>query len=216
MPLDFLLLESSWFDRQLKPALAASWRQRSFQPCQALCMELAGAARRFADTYHISLKGSTLFAVVAGMPYDPNVWRCLVGELLLYSAVELPEIQTAPATLSRLLAPNCPPSPTGQRETFASIQQAHFGSRDLMFGAAFFRSEQVGLNNQVDVRRLADYLVSLSPDAWTTADLAAFTELADEEERTAELEFVRDWFPALRQMYERARERNQVIVCEWQ
>jgi hypothetical protein len=216
MPLDFLLLEGSWFDRQLKPALTASWRQRSFQPCQALCTELAGAAQRFADTYHVGLEGSTLFAVLAEMSYDRNVWRCLVGELLLYGAAELPEIQTAPATLSRLLAPNGPPSPTGSREAFACIQQAHFGSRDLRFGGGFFRPVQVGLNNEEDVRRLTDYLVSLNPDAWTTADLAAFAELADEEDRTAELEFVRDWFPALRQMYERARERNQVIVCECQ
>jgi hypothetical protein len=216
MPLDFLLLEGSWFDRQLKPALTASWRQRSFQPCQALCIELAGAARRFADTYHVSLEGSTLFAVLAGMPYDRNVWRCLVGELVLYGAEELPEIQTAPATLCRLLAPNCSASPTGSREAYASIQQAHFGSRDLMFGARVYHPEQVGVNNEADVRRLTDYLGSVNPDAWTTADLLAFAELVDEEERTAELEFVRDWLPALRQMYERACKRNQVIVCECQ
>jgi hypothetical protein len=214
MPHDFLLLEGSWFEKQLKPALAASWRQRSFQPCQALCLELAGAARRFADTYHVSLEGSTLFAVVAELPFDRNVWRCLVGELLLYGAAELPEIQTAPATLSRLLAPDCPPFPTAQREAFASIQQAHFGSRDLTFGAGFFRPEQVGLNNEMDVHRLTDYLGSVDLDSWTTADLAAFAELADEEDRAAELEFVRNWFPALRHLYERARERNQFIVCE--
>ncbi len=213
---DFFLLEGSWFDEQLKPALAASWRQKSFQPCQVLCLELAGAARRFADTYHVCLEGSTLFAVVAGLSFDRNVWRCLVGEMLLYGAVECPEIQTAPATLGMLLAPHCPPFPTGQREALASIQQAHFGSRDLRFGAGFFRPAQVGLNNQADVGRLADYLGSVIPAGWTTADLAAFAELADEEDRAAELEFVRDWFPALRQLYERARERNQIIVCECQ
>jgi hypothetical protein len=56
----------------------------------------------------------------------------------------------------------------------------------------------------------------VNPDAWKTADLAAIAELGDEEERAAELEFARDWFPALRQLYERARERNQIIVCETQ
>jgi hypothetical protein len=216
MPHYFFLLEGSWFHEQLTPVLAASWRMRSFQPCQALCGRLADVARRFAESFHVSPEGSPLHAVMAGVPFDRNLWRCLVGELLLYGATEVPEIQTAPAALSLLLAPDCPLSPPGPREAFASIQQAHFGSRDLTFGAGFYRPEQTGLNNEADVRRLTDYLGSVNPDAWKTADLAAIAELGDEEERAAELEFVRDWFPALRQLYERARERNQIIVCETQ
>jgi hypothetical protein len=216
MPPYFFLLEAAWFHKELKPALAACWRQRSFQPCQALCAQQAGAARRFAETYHVPLEGSTIFAVAEGLPFDRNLWRCLAGELLLYGAKQIPEIQAAPETLSLLLAPGFPPTPSGAREGFAPIQQVHFGSRDVVFGGGYYRPEQAGLNDVTDVRRLGDYLGSVNPDAWRTADLAPIPELADEEERAAELEFVRDSFPALRQLYERARERNQVVICEIQ
>jgi hypothetical protein len=212
----FLLLEGSRFHEHLQPALAASWRKRSFEPCGVLCAELTPAARRFAETYHVSLDGSSLLYVAAGLPFDRNVWRCIAGELLLYGAAELPEIQTAPVALARLLAPDASVTSVVTREDSAPIQQAHFGSRDIRFGERFYRPDHAGLNDESDVLRLADYLASVNPGAWTTADLAGLAELADEDDRAAELEFVRDCFLALRQLYERARDRNQVVVCETQ
>jgi hypothetical protein len=213
MPQYFLLLEAAWFHNHLKPALATSWRQRSFEPCRALCTQLVEAAHRSRETDHLPLDASTFLAVLQGLPFDRAIWRCLAGELFLHGAAELPLIQTAPETLSRLLAPGFPPTPSGSRESLPPIQQAHFGSRDVMIGAPY-RPEKAGLNDTADVSRLADYLGSVNPDAWTTADLADLAELENEEERAAELYFVRDWFPALRQLYERAREREQVVVCE--
>jgi hypothetical protein len=209
----FLLLDSNWFHDRFRPALAASWRQKSFQPCQALCDELTEAARAFSATYYVSTEGS-LAAVAAGLPFDRHFWRCLVGEALLYSASEIPEIQMALESVTRLLAPGRAPWLDGPREQLAPIHQVHFGSRDLQFGSAIYRPEQVGMNDTEDVRRLSDYLRSLNPSAWTTADLGSADEFADVEGRDAELEYVRESFPALCQLYERANDRHQIIVCE--
>ncbi len=209
----YLLLDSTWFHDRFRPAMVASWRQKSFQPCQALCGELTEAARAFSATYHVFTEGS-LTAVAAGVPFDRHLWRCLVGEALLYGASEIPEIQSTIESLTRLLAPDRTPRLDGPRECLAPIHQAHFGSRDLEFDTAIYRPEQVGVNRVSDVRRLAEYLGSLEPAAWTIADLDSADELLDDEARAGELEYIREWFPPLRQLYERARTREQIVVCE--
>jgi hypothetical protein len=210
----FFVLDGAWFHERLRPALAASWRKKSFQPCQVLCRELAASARAFAETYHVSADGSLVAAIAAGLPFDRNIWRGLVGEALLYGATEIPEIQTAVESLTCLLAPDRGPDPYGPREQFAPIHQAYFGSRDLRFGGGFYRPEQVGLNDHADVRRLSDYLATLDSAAWTIADLEAVSGLTDSESREAELEYLRECLPALCRLYERARDQGQVTVCE--
>src|SRR5438445_8576766 len=77
MPHYFFLLDGAWFHEQLRPALAASWREKSLQPCQALCGELAASAHAFAESYHASADGSLVAAIAAGLPFDRNVWRGL-------------------------------------------------------------------------------------------------------------------------------------------
>jgi hypothetical protein len=209
----FLLLDSQWFHDHFRPAMAASWRQKSFQPCEVLCGELTAAARAFSTTYHVSTEGP-LAAVAAGLPFDRHLWRCLVGEALLYGANEIPEMQLALESLTRLLAPGHPLRLDGPRQQLAPIHQVHFGSHDLEFGVAIYRPEHVGVNFSEDAQRLTDYLASLDPGEWTTANLGSTDEFADEEGRDAELAYVRESFPALRQLYQRARDRDQIIVCE--
>src|SRR5262245_66124779 len=100
----FYVLEQQFFQTRIRPALAAARQGRSFAPCQALCAELLPTARGFHERYH--LEEEMLIAQVArGFLYDRDCWRLLVGEILLVTAVEIPEIETAPETWTWLLAP---------------------------------------------------------------------------------------------------------------
>jgi hypothetical protein len=214
MPLYFLLLDRRTFEEQLRPALAASWRQRSFATCEPLLATLLPAAAAFAERYHTGGSAPLLGRVADGLPFDRNIWRYLVSEVLMFGAADIPDIQTAPETLGWLLARDRLPEGVLERQRLAPIRQAHHGSRDLVFGGGFYRPEHAGYNDGNDVARLADYLAAVDPDRWTAADLAGLPGLADEDERAEELEFVREWFPALRDLYVRAREQDQIVICE--
>jgi hypothetical protein len=207
----FLALDGATFEGEVRPALAAAWLRRSFEPCRALCASLVPAARDYADRYHTG--GESLIQNVAeGLSFDRGFWRLLVGEVLLVAAVEIPEFQTAADTLYLLLAPEVGGDtldlPRGQRP---AILQAHQGSRDLTFGPATYRPDHAGYNNAADVARLADYLAALRPETWTTA---ALRHLEDEDERADELAFAREWFPELRELYRRAHAEGRVLVLE--
>jgi hypothetical protein len=213
MPLYFLLLSEPFFQRQLRPALAASWQQRSFEPCRGLCADLLPAVQAFAVRYHTGHDETLLVRVADGLPFDRDYWRALVGEVLWYGAAEIPELETAPDTLGCLLGPQQVATDL-TRERFAQIHQAHYGARDLVFGGGYYRPEHAGYNDAADVARLADYLAGLDPQAWTPADLSALPDLADEQERADELEYARDWLPPLRDLYRQAREQERIVVCE--
>jgi hypothetical protein len=212
MPLYFMLLDADRFHRQMVPALAASWRQRSFEPCRELGVSLSLAVEAFRAAYFAG-EEPLVGRLAQGLRFDKHYWRLLVGEILLIAAAEVPDIQTVPRTMCCLLALDRLGQDARQRERFAPIEQAHFGSRDLQFGAAVYRPEYAGINDRTDVVRLAQYLGDVNPDRWRVEDLAALSEVP-EEERVEELEFAREWFPALRDLYRRAVERGQVVVCE--
>ena len=159
--------------------------------------ELLPAARAYAEQYHVGGDEPMLARVADGLPFDRACWRALVGEVLLFTAVEIPEFQTCEETLCRLLAPEHYREAVDQRERLAPIQQAHRGTRDLTFGAAVYRPEHAGYNNAADVARLADYLAAVRPEDWRSADLIGLRAARDEAEREEELAFARDWFPAL-------------------
>jgi hypothetical protein len=215
----FLLLDAATFEGQVRPALTAAWRARSFEPCRDLCAALLPAAQAYAENYHTRGVEPFLAQVLRGLPFDRRTWRGLVAEVLLFSALEIPEFQTSPETLCLLLAPeqHRPTLAAGGRSGWppllrAPIQQAHWGSRDLTFGAAVYRPEHAGYNDSADVARLAEYLAAVRPESWTAADLAELG--GDDEERADELAFVREWFPALAELYERARQCGGAIVAE--
>ena len=213
MPLYFLLHDAARFHKALRPALAEAWRRRSFEPCRALCSALAPAAVGFAERYHTGHDEPLLAQVARGaVPFDRDLWRLLVGEALLYGAASVPEILTAPDTLARLVSPGQDVRPS--RTDFAPIHQAHFGTHVLVFGGGFYRPDAAGWNDAANVARLADYLATIDPSLWTTAGLAGLREFADEDERADELEFAREVFPPLRELYRTARDAEQVVVCE--
>jgi hypothetical protein len=127
--------------------------------------------------------------------------------------VDIPELQVNEDTLCALLAPEHYRQNVVDRERLAPIQQAHRGARDLTFGPAVYRPDHAGYNDLSDVGRLADYLGSIQPENWTIADLADLREVV-EEERADELAFTQEWFPALVDLYQRARRDGLAVVHE--
>src|SRR5438105_15906946 len=124
MSIYFFLLDARRFRQEIVPPLAAGWRQRSFRPCQALCASLAPEAAAFAERYHTGPVEPLLCRVARGLAFDRHFWRLLVGEVLLYAAAELPEVQTAPDTFTRLLAPERARQPFVSREDSPPVRQA--------------------------------------------------------------------------------------------
>jgi hypothetical protein len=202
MPRFFMLHDPQRFNDLLSPALAASWRRRSFGPCGALRAALDEELGRFADENRIKREDLFLLRIGGHTPFDRDLWRVLVGEVLLCAAADVPEIPTAAETLGRLLLGN------------VQIVQAHQGTRPLVFGWGWYRPDNAGYNDCEDVLRLSAYLHGLEPARWTTADLGPRREGESEEERQEELEFARATLPPLRAMYERARADGQIIICE--
>ena len=209
-----MLVDADLFSRRISPALAASWQQRSFEPCRPLCTELMPAALAFGDACHTDANEALLCKIAQGLPFDRHFWQVLVGEVLLYGAAELPQIQIAPETLCCLLAPGTYRHGEVRRGCFAAIQQVHFGTRLLLFGTRCYRPECAGYNDIRDVVRLAEYLAAQMPETWTVADLAELRDMVDDEERQEELEFAQESFPALCEMYQRAKAHGQLVVCE--
>jgi hypothetical protein len=208
MLLYFYLLGGSFLRERMRPALTEAWRRRSFTPCRALCDEVvARAARTPPDD-------SVMRQAAQRLPFAREFWHALAGELLVYGCEDLPLIQTAPASLCCLLAAEHRGLGDLPRGQFAAIHQVHFGSRDLRFGGAFYRPDRVGINDEGDVARLLLYLEGIDAGGWQEKMLCPMPEFASAEERAEELAFVRDWWPALVEMYRGALTARQVIVCE--
>jgi hypothetical protein len=208
----FLVHDPALLDGQLGPALGRAWRQRSFAPCVPLCRQWAPAAEDYARRYHVNLD-ETVLAHVEQLPFDRALWRTLVGELLLFTAREVPELPLPAATLSVLLSPGHRPERPDSRAAFAPIHQALYGTRDLLFGPVVYRPDAAGLNRPEDVARLSVYFSAVRPDTWQAADLAGLPDL-DESDRADELELAREWFAALADLHVRAAGQGHSIVVE--
>ena len=213
MPLYFLIHDAALFEGTIRPALAASWAQRSFSPCRSLWETLRPTVASFTERFHLDAEEMLLPKAGKDLPFDRGCWRLLAGEVLLCAAANIPELQTMPDTLDYLLTPGRG-GDEEHRERFTPIQQAHYGARYLTFGAACYRPDRVGVNNCEDVARLATYLAEVRPENWTAEQLAALRGMADDEERADELELAREWFPALQALYRQAGDRKQVVICE--
>lgn len=186
---------------------------RSFNLTRSLCQSLLPCLARFEAEAHIAAETSLMPRVVDGLPFDNSLWRALIGEVLLYAAIETPEIPDAAATLTCLLAPETLRQNQRDRQPAPPIVQIHRGTRDLLFGMWPYRPEWCGWNDGEDVRRLAIYLTSLEPNGWQADQLANLPGLT-EEEREEELQTAGEWLVPLREMYERAASKKQAIVCE--
>jgi hypothetical protein len=200
----FMLIPAERFER-LGGVLRACRLERSFRPAVELCRSLGESAQPFVQREPDGLIEPLTLAVAGGMPFTPERWRLLLGELLLLSAAELPQIETPLEAFAPLIGVEL----AEKRADFAPIQQAIAGSRDLCLGACY-RPEHAGWNDLADVRRLAGWLASIDHSGWDAMKLT----LVQPDQRADELAFAREWFPALVEMYRRAAEAGWVVVCE--
>jgi hypothetical protein len=202
MPLYFMLHDPQRFHGLLSPALAASWRQRRFDSCEQLRTELSAELSRFVEENRIRREDLFLFRAGPSIPFGRDLWRVLIGEVLLCAAADVPEIPAAVETLRRLL-------PSDDR-----IIQAHHGTHPLVFGGGWYRPDNAGYNDRADIARLLKFLQELQPASWTIADFGPWREGESEEQRRDELEFARAALPSLCALHERAMKNEQLIICE--
>jgi hypothetical protein len=202
----YYLVPASLFHDALQPAFTQSFLWRDLAPCRPLCQRLLwGEPALPADCL--------VRQVCAGLPFSRHTWHALVGECLLFGSIDLPRLPATLEALTCLLAPGHAAACDLPRPCFAPIQQVHLGSRDLHFGG-YYRPEHAGYNDRRDVARLLDYLAAQDPEQWCAPMLVPLPGLTSAEERGDELAFVREWWPALVQLYERAAHEELLIVCE--
>ncbi len=200
----FFLLDAHRFQTALIPALAESWRANSFAPARGFCQELESIARGFVRHDSDGAIEPVVVGVGAGkVRFSRDLWRLLAAELLLFAAAEMPEIETPVECLALLLKQQL----SADRNDFSPLQKATFGSRDLLFGSVCYRPDCAGWNDWTDVADLAAWLAQIRPETWSVADLPG-------DDAQDDLEFAREWFPGLVEMYHRAVEQHLVIVCE--
>jgi hypothetical protein len=203
----FFVLEQAFLVEVMGPALTRSYRQRSYAPCQDLCGWL------LARTPAIP-QDAVVRALGEGLPFDRLFWHSLIGECLVYGARDIPRMHLSPDSLCCLLAPDCLTDPDVPRSRFAPIQQVLFGSCDVAFAGGYYRPDHAGLNDRGDVARLAEYLESVDTAIWSPRDLTPLAEYTSADECAEELAYVRDWWPSLVELYQRARANGDVLVCE--
>jgi hypothetical protein len=201
----FMAIEKEWFQNRLTPSLRACWLGRSFGPAVEICRELAEISRSFIQRGGEPPVPPLTLLVPDGLTFDRDRWRALTGELLLFSAAELPEIETPLESYSAVLGLEMPCF----QGDFTPIQQAILGSRDLPFGGAY-RPDAAGWNDLADVERLRSWLAEIDAEEWSSAGLTHVPA----EERDDELAFLREWFPELVAMYRRCGDSRYVLVCE--
>lgn len=210
----FLSLSAETFLQQIRPALSDSWRKQSFNSCRTLCNTVLPAALAYTQRYHLGAEQTLVAKIVEGIPFDRAYWRLLVGEVLLFTALEIPEFPSNSETMRCLLAGASSARSERGRKDLAPIEQALGGSQDVTFGTAIYRPDQAGYNDPKDVARLASYLAGVQPQHWTADDLRPLDGLTDDEERADELAFAREWFPTLAELYQRAQRDKHILIIE--
>jgi len=210
MALYFLLLDAARFHQEIQPTLASCWQRRTFTPALPLVQALLPAAAAFADSH--GLGESPLAAVPRGLTFDRARWHLVAGEVLWFAATEVPEIRTAPDVTLGLLGPAG--ASDIPRQDWPLIRCAYRGAHELLFGQVAYAPDRAGYNGRAAVARIVDHLAAVDPERWTVAQLAGWDDALTPEELQEELDDARACFPALHDLYQRARERGQVVVCE--
>jgi hypothetical protein len=205
-------ISASLFTERIRPVLAKCRVEGSFTAGKGLFEELLPRIHEYHASYHGLASETLVEQAIHGLPFDSAVWRAVVGEVMLFAADDLPLLRLSPLALCCLLAGGNDDEKS--RERFAPIQQVLFGSRDLLFAGYCYRPDSAGFNDLADVGRLNEFLQAVDPGCWRPDDLLKMTDLPDDEERAEELEFVRQGWPDLVEMYRSANDKKQIIVCE--
>lgn len=204
-------LDADLFAHELAPALARSWRERSFEPCRAACVLWLPKVQAYHADYHGLAEPTLVEQAAQGLTFDRHTWRALVGEMLVLAAVEVPLLQIPVATLCCLLTGD---THEPRREEFQPIHCALFGGRDIVLGTGYYRPSEAGYNLVSEVVTLSHYLQSINTQAWRPDALTSMAELADEDDRAEEIAFARQTWGSLVGVYQRAAAAGHLVVCE--
>ncbi len=196
---DYLLVHDGLRFAHLRPILGDAWWRRSFAGCTPHVEAWRAAARQYANAYHIDPQELFLVGFGPKTPFTSSSWRTLVGEILVVTAVEMPELPSHLESLARLLPPSL-------------AKDAFQGGGDLTFGLATYRPGLAGFNTVDDNRRLLGELRAIVPAGWSTSTLLA--DELDEDDLLDELAYSREWFAVLVDLYERVVRDDRVIVFE--
>ena len=196
---DYLLIHEDAAFARLRPSLGDAYVRRSFCGLEAQLGPWREAARAYARSYHIDPGEIFLLGVEPATPFSRAAWRTLVGELLVVTADELPELPGHLESLGRLL-----PAPLAR--------EALRGCADLVFGLATYRPGMAGFNSVEENERLLGELRAVDPSAWTESMLVS--ETIDPEEAREELLDARDGYAFVVELYERVVRAGRVIVFE--
>jgi hypothetical protein len=193
----FLLHNPQFFRTCIVPAVAASFRDRSFAAFSQLEPRIASRIDRFAERALLTPNERPLFADCRTLTFHRRTWRYLVGELLLYAADEIPDFPIEPDLLSQFL-------PTDL------IRRLHTGSRELTFEGIPYRPENSGFHDAADVANITPQLRTMDCSHWPAERLVDVPA----EDREHELAYARQCFKELQCMYESAIAHDYLIVCE--
>ena len=196
---DYLLVHDRLKFELMRPVLATSWRRKSFRDCAPYLDAWRDAAHQYAHSYHIDPQEILLLSVEPKTRFASALWRTLVGELLVVTADEMPELPGHLESLARLLP-----------ESLAV--QTLEGCGDLLFGLATYRPGRSRFNSIEDNRGLLDELRAIDSSKWS-AEMLLSGEM-DREDASEELLFAREWFAVLLDLYERVVRDDRVIVFE--
>jgi hypothetical protein len=199
----FYLIPVERFQKLVVPAMISSWRRRNLNEIIVLRSQLT-AEMTGPVSENLPLP-SDLQLARGARAFRPDVWRILVAETLLLASVELPEIETPLESWAKLLGQRLGES----RLEFSPIQKALLGGRDLFLGC-YYRPENTGWNDFVDVCQHFAWLQSAHPENWRSE---ALTHVAAED-REDELAYSREWFELFVGLFRRAEQAKFVIVSE--
>jgi hypothetical protein len=207
MFLYFYLLEEAFYHEVMVPTLTEALRRRAFEPCWELC-------RRLIDKSSLVPGDALVRRIPTGFRFARAFWHALIGECLLYGAVDIPRLEIASASLLCLLAPAHGGEPDPPRAAYTPIEKCLYGTRDLAFGGGYYRPDFAGFNNAADVEELTLYLETVDPAQWQPGDLQRLVDCANDEERALELDDARASWPSLVELYQTAQRNRWMIVCE--
>lgn len=196
---DYLLVHDGAGFERLRPVLALAYARRAFLGWEAHLGAWQAAALRYARAYHIDPGEIFLLGVGPRTHFSPAAWRTLVGEILVVTAEEMPELPGHLGSLSRLL-----PAPLAR--------QALQGCADLTFGLATYRPGLAAYNTADANGRLLGELRAIDPTRWTESMLVS--DERDAEDAREELLYARDWFAVVVDLYARVVRDERIIVFE--
>src|SRR5260370_24420308 len=130
----FFLIDAKLFQIKVAHALEASRVAQSFAPARALCRELNSHAKALGQQGLHGPADSLVQKLATGsVPFRRDLWRLLVGEVILLATAEMPEIETPMDTLAALLHLQL----EVDRPAFSPLQQCILASQYLAFGGGY-------------------------------------------------------------------------------